>query len=229
MEPNNLNSFKKNNLITKIKELKNAANSNYYDLKYKFNFHSNKIEGSTFSLNEILNLMQYKFVNGSHEFNDVMETKNSLELFDYVISTIEEPITKRLILEYHSILKDRTEDDDRGFKGCFKKISNRILGEELKTCEPFEVDFEIEKLLEWWNNLEKHDLESISEFHLRFERIHPFQDGNGRVGRFILLRQCIESNIDPVIINSDNVIEYRKSLHDKDVYNFLGSCKKYKL
>ena len=110
-------------LIEKIKELKNAKNSNYYDFKYKFNYHSNKIEGSTFSLEDVLNLMEYQQVQGTHKFDDVLETKNSLELFDFVSDTLGELISKTLLLEFHSILKKNTMDDERGFKGCFKKSS----------------------------------------------------------------------------------------------------------
>ncbi|MDF2506115.1 hypothetical protein [Clostridium sp.] len=85
------------NIINKVKLLKNAANSLYYDLKYKFNYHSNKIDGSTFSLENILNLMQYNIVEGNHSFDDVMEAKNSLELFDFVIDTLGEKISKKLL------------------------------------------------------------------------------------------------------------------------------------
>ena len=134
-------------LIEKIKELKNAKNSNYYDFKYKFNYHSNKIEGSTFSLEDVLNLMEYQQVQGTHKFDDVLETKNSLELFDFVSDTLGEPITKTLVLEFHSVLKKNTMDDERGFKGCFKKIPNRILGAIVKVAEPDEVEPKLDELI----------------------------------------------------------------------------------
>lgn len=82
-----MKGFIMDNLNLRIKELKRAPNSDYYDLKYKFNYSSNKIEGSTFSLKGILELMQNGVVIGKHSFDDVMETKNSLELFDFVVDT----------------------------------------------------------------------------------------------------------------------------------------------
>jgi len=217
-------------LIEKIKELKNAKNSNYYDFKYKFNYHSNKIEGSTFSLEDVLNLMEYQQVQGTHKFEDVVETKNSLELFDFVSDTLGEPITKTLLLEFHSISKKNTMDDERGFKGCFKKIPNRILRTTVKVAEPHEVEPKLDELITWWDGLKKKALINISEFHLRFETIHPFQDGNGRIGRFIILKQCIEADINPLLINSDNVLRYRGVLAKHsvgDLYGFFSDCEQY--
>ena len=219
-------------LIEKIKELKNAKNSNYYDFKYKFNYHSNKIEGSTFSLEDVLNLMEYQQVQGTHKFDDVLETKNSLELFDFVSDTLGESITKTLLLEFHSILKKNTMDDERGFKGCFKKIPNRILGATVKVAEPHEVEPKLHELITWWDGLKKKALINISEFHLRFQTIHPFKDGSGRIGRLIILKQCIEADINPILINSNNVLEYKRVLTKysvKDLYEFFCDCEQYEL
>jgi len=219
-------------IIEKFTELKKVKNSNYYDFKYKFTYNSNKIEGSTFSLDDVLNLMEYQQVQGTHKFEDVIETKNSLELFDFVADTLGELITKTLLLEYHSILKKNTMDDERGFKGCFKKIPNRILGATVKVAEPHEVELKLDELIKWWDGLKNKALINIAEFHLRFETIHPFQDGNGRIGRFIILKQCIEADINPIFINSDNVLEYREVLakHNvKDLYEFFNECEEYEL
>lgn len=218
-------------MIDKIKYLKNVPNSAYYDLKYKFNYHSNKIEGSTFTLENILNLMQYNNVEGKHPFDDVMETKNSLELFDFVVDTLGEKLTKTLLFEFHSILKKGTKDEEYGFKDCYKKIPNMILGTERKVAQPYEVEQLINELIEWYCNLNKITLKEIAEFHLQFESIHPFQDGNGRIGRFIILKQCIEANINPIIINSANVDNYRKVMNNdmQSVYNFFIGCEQYKL
>jgi Fic family protein len=182
-------------LIEKIKELKNAKNINYYDFKYTFNYHSNKIEGSTFSLEDVLKLMEYQQVQGTHKFDDVLETKNSLELFDFVSDTLVEPITKTLLLEFHSVLKKNTMDDERGFK----KIPNRILGATVKVAEPHEVEPKLDELIKWWDGLKKKALINISEFHLRFETIHPFQDGNGRIGRFYNIKAMYRSRHKPHI------------------------------
>lgn len=108
-------------LIDKIKQLKQAPNSAYYDLKYKFNYHSNKIEGSTFTLENILSLMQYDMVEGEHPFDDIMETRNSLQLFDFVIDTLDERLSKRLLLDYHSILKIIPKMMLMGLRGVLRK------------------------------------------------------------------------------------------------------------
>lgn len=218
-------------MIDKIKYLKNVPNSAYYDLKYKFNYHSNKIEGSTFTLENILSLMEYNTVEGKHSFDDVMETKNSLELFDFVVDTLGERLSKTLLFEYHSILKKGTRDDDHGFRGCYKKIPNMILGTERKVAQPYEVEGLINNLIEWYYSLDNITLKEIAEFHLKFESIHPFHDGNGRIGRFITLKQCIESNIYPFLINSDDVNNYRIAINENitSIYNFFISCEQYKL
>ncbi len=216
------------NLVDNIKKLKIVPNSAYYDFKYKFNYHSNKIEGSTFTLENILNLMQYDKVEGNHSFDDVIETKNSLELFDFVIDTLGEKISKTLLLEFHSILKRNTKDDAHGFKGCFKKIPNIILGTDTKVAQPYEVEWKLDELITWYYSLDNASLESVAHFHVEFETIHPFQDGNGRIGRFLILKQSLESNIYPTLITEENVMEYRRSLgNSKTFYDFLNNCYKY--
>jgi Uncharacterized conserved protein len=218
-------------LIDKIKQLKQAPNSAYYDLKYKFNYHSNKIEGSTFTLENILSLMQYDMVEGEHPFDDIMETRNSLQLFDFVIDTLDERLSKRLLLDYHSILKNNTKDDAYGFKGCFKKIPNMILGTSRKVAQPYEVESRLENLIKEYYELKEIGLKEIAEFHLEFETIHPFQDGNGRIGRFIILKQCLENNIDPILITEDNIVGYRKAMNgtSEDLNRFFYKCERYEL
>lgn len=218
----NLNEFKRDKSIVltkdKLLKLKEIKNSIYHSIKIQMIFHSNKIEGSTFTEEGIQMLMQYRRVIGDHNLDDIIETVNSLTLFDYVITTLEEPLNKRLLLEWHSILKDNTKDDDYGFKGCFKKIPNMLTSTELKLCQPHEVPFEIQKLLEEYSD-KKLSLDDVVRFHSRFERIHPFQDGNGRIGRFIILKQCIENNIPLVCIDNSNGRDYRLALNESQTKN----------
>ena len=219
------------NLVEWIKILKTAPNSAYYDLKCKFNYYSNKIEGSTFTLENIIALMQYDTVEGKHSFDDVMETKNSLELFDFVIDTLSEPISKRLLLEFHSILKKNTKDELHGFRGCFKKIPNIILGTKRQTAQPHEVEWKLTELIEWYYNASVVTIKEIAEFHLWFETIHPYQDGNGRIGRFLILKQCLENDINPIFITENNVTRYRiaMNLEYGDLAEFLEKCPRYEL
>jgi len=175
--------------------------------------------------------MQYDMVEGEHSFDDIIETRNSLRLFDFVIDTLGEKLSKRLLLEYHLILKNNTKDDSYGFKGCFKKIPNMILGTDRKVAQPYEVEGRVDNLIKWYYELKEVGLKEIAEFHLEFETIHPFQDGNGRIGRFIILKQCLENNIDPILITEDNITEYREAMNrnGEDLNKFLNRCKRYEL
>ena len=119
-------------LIEKIKELKNYKDSNYYDFKYKFNYHSNKIEGSKISIEDVFNLMECQEVQGEYKPEDILQTKNSFELFDFIVNTLGQSITKTLLLEFHSILKKNDMNNKKVFKGCFKKIPNKVSGVEVK-------------------------------------------------------------------------------------------------
>lgn len=199
-----------------IIEIKKYPNSIYDEMKKEFNYHSNKIEGSTFTRENLDIYLKSKIIEGSHKIDDVYETINSLNLFDFVIDTLGEKISKNLILEFHSILKKNSIDQERGFAGCWKKIPNMISGSPVVLAQPWEVDIRIDELLILWESSDK-DFKSIVKFHSEFEKIHPFQDGNGRVGRFIMLKQCIESNIDLIAIDEEYNVEYKKALTESQV------------
>lgn len=198
--------------------LKDTPNSAYNSLKIEFLYHSNKMEGSTFTRENLEKYLQERIVEGSHKIDDIYETTNSFKLFDFVIHTLNEPLSKRLILEFHQMLKERTLDQERGFAGCWKKIPNMISGTDLKLAEPWEVDMRIEELLKDWNSSVK-QFDDIMRFHARFENIHSLQDGNGRVGRFIMLKQCIESSIDLIIIDDEYSIQYKLALNKAQTKN----------
>ncbi|NDO43026.1 Fic family protein [Thomasclavelia cocleata] len=192
--------------------LKGTPNSAYESIKTEFLYHSNKLEGSTFTKENLEKYLQQNIIEGSHKIDDVYETINSTKLFDFVIKTLNEPLSKQLILELHRMLKDKTLDHERGFAGCWKKIPNMISGVDLKLAQPWEVDIRIEELLLKWEASSK-SLQDIVKFHARFENIHPFQDGNGRIGRFIMLKQCIENNIDLILIDDYYSKNYMESLY----------------
>lgn len=202
--------------INQIKEIKKYPNSIYDELKIEFLYNSNKIEGSTFTREELIKCLKDRIVEGSHKIDDIFETINSLNLFDFVIDTLGEPLTKTLILEFYMILKKNSLDEERGFSGVWKKIPNMITGSPVELAQPWEVDIKINELLNWWNSSEK-TFKDIVKFHSEFEKIHPFQDGNGRVGRFIMLKQCIESSIDIVAIDYIYNIEYKKGLFESQM------------
>ncbi|PRR79862.1 Fic family protein [Clostridium vincentii] len=196
-----------------IQEIKKYPNSIYNEIKREFLFHSNKIEGSTFTKENLDKYLDKKVIEGSHNIDDVFETINSVELFDFVILNLGEKITKTLILEFHRMLKQNTLDFHNGFSGVWKKIPNIITGSDIKLAQPWEVDLRIEDLLKWWEISEK-NYKNITRFHGEFEKIHPFQDGNGRIGRFIMLKQCVENNIGLIAIDEKYNDDYKKALKE---------------
>lgn len=199
--------------IKQIQLLKNIPNNTIYEpLKIEFLFHSNKLEGSTFSKENLQEYLDKEIITGSHKVDDIYETINSTKLFDFIIDTLGEPITKRLLKEFHSILKNNTKDKEYSFVGEFKKIPNMLSGIDLKLAQPYEVEPKLDKLIDNWNNSKK-DIEKIAYFHYNFELIHPFQDGNGRIGRFLILKQCIENEVDLIAIDSKLNKQYKNALY----------------
>ena len=197
------------NTMQKLSKIKNSA---YDAIKIEYLYHSNKLEGSTFSKENLIDLLEKRKVNGEHFLDDIIETKNSLELFDNVINTLRDSFDKYLLWEWHRILKKGTVDDEIDNIGKWKKYANRLSKTDLKLCEPHLVENSMFNLFEDWKESKK-DIYSIADFHQRFEHIHPFQDGNGRIGRFIILRQCIENSIDLIAIDEEYDKEYREALY----------------
>ena len=197
----------------KMKYLSKITNSIYEDLKIEFLYHSNHLEGSTFSKDELEKLLTEKKVEGSHSLDDIIETKNSLEVFDQVINDSSELLDKFMLFNWHKILKKGTVDDEIHNIGMWKKYENKLRGVDLKLALPVEVDNLMFNLLADYNELETVTLKDIADFHYKFEKIHPFQDGNGRIGRFIILKQCLEWNIDLIAIDDKYDDEYRNALY----------------
>ena len=196
----------------KMKYLSKITNSIYEDLKIEFLYHSNHLEGSTFSKDELEKLLTEKKVEGSHSLDDIIETKNSLEVFDQVINDSGEKLDKFMLFNWHKLLKKGTVDDEIHNIGMWKKYENKLRGVDLKLALPVEVDNLMFNLLSDYNELETVTLKDIADFHYKFEKIHPFQDGNGRIGRFIILKQCLEWNIDLIAIDDKYDDEYRNAL-----------------
>ena len=195
--------------INTMQKLSKIKNSVYDDIKIEYLYHSNKLEGSTFNIHQLNVLLEENMIVGEHSVDDVQETINSLELFDFVVETLNEKLTDRLLREYHSILKKNTSDANYGFVGIYKKIPNKLRNVDIKLAEPYEVEGLIKNLLD--KKIE--NINDIADFHQEFEHIHPFQDGNGRIGRFIILRQCLENNVDLIAIDDEYNKQYREALY----------------
>lgn len=162
----------------KIKYLSKITNSLYEDLKVEFLYHSNHLEGSTFSKDELDKLLNEKKVEGNHSLDDVIETRNSLEVFDKVINDSENKLDKFMLFDWHRILKKATVDEEIHNTGMWKKYENKLRGVDLKLAYPSEVDSLMYNLISDWNELDNVSVKDIADFHYRFEMIHPFQDEN---------------------------------------------------
>lgn len=122
-------------------------------------------------------------------------------------------ITHSFLKNLHSSLMFNTTLHKKGFSGVYKTIPNMIIGTNAKIAQPFEVEPKLDELFEWYYSIEKVTLDDIAEFHYRFEIIHPFQDGNGRIGRFLMLKQMIENNLPLMIVSWDTEDLYRNALN----------------
>ena len=124
---------------------------------------------------------------------DILETSNHFKLVDYMLDVSDKKLTEKMINEFHKILKDGTSDSRKEWfnVGDYKQVANTI-GSGIKTTLPQNVEKDMEKLMEWYNDLKQITIKEIIEFHYRFESIHPFQDGNGRIGRLIMFKECLK-------------------------------------
>ena len=214
-----------------IKKISAIKNSLYDDLKIEFLYHSNHLEGSTFSKENLEKLLSEKKVEGEHYLDDVIETRNSLNVFDKVIQDCDEELDKFMLFDWQRELKKDSIDEEINNTGCWKKYENRLRNIDLKLAYPEEVDSLMYNLLMDWKETKNPTIEDIAEFHYRFEKIHPFQDGNGRIGRFIILKQCIESDVDLIAIDNKYTKEYKEALYKaqktddiSDLVNIFIDC-----
>lgn len=195
-----------------LKETKGLHNSLNEILKYDFIYNSNKIEGSTFTTDALQMLMEKNIVTGTHTLDDVQETVNSFYTFDLVIESIDRELTLDMLKEWHSSLMYRTRLYDMGLTGVFKKYPNKILGVNFDTANPWEVEDRLNLIINTFNSLKSVTLHDIARFHLEFERIHLFQDGNGRIGRFVFLKQLLDNRFPLQYMNGESSMEYKKAL-----------------
>ena len=203
-----------------IEQRKSKFKGNIYHYsQVNFAFNSNKIEGGKLTEDETEEIFETdSFIPKSDDaikFDDLTEMKNHFRLFDYCIDTIDEKLSKDMMIKMNKILKRNTTDEEnpRYNVGGFKVIPNKIgLINVINTTDPENVEEELDKLLKWYYELNSINLESIIEFHYRFETIHPFGDGNGRVGRMIMFKECLKNNIMPFIVLDDDKPYYMRGL-----------------
>ena len=189
----------------------------YHYTQINFAYNTNRIEGSQLTEDETRYIYEAHTIstgdNKTINVNDIIESVNHFSCFDYLLKVAEEPLSEEIIKNFHSILKRGTTDSYKDwFKiGDYKTRENYV--NDLKTALPSEVNDKIHELLLIYTK-EEIDFNRIVDFHYKFEMIHPFQDGNGRVGRLIMFKECLKNNIIPFIIEDKNKQFYYMGLKE---------------
>ena len=214
-------SDKKRTLLDILREEKSARLSGgiYHRVQIDLTYNSNHIEGSRLTHDETRYIFETNTI-GLFEkvvnVDDIIETSNHFRCIDYVIDNAHLALSEKYIKELHFLLKSGTSDSrlDWFRVGEYKKLANEVGG--IDTTEPELVAKEMKSLLLAYNSKPDKTLEDIIDFHVAFERIHPFQDGNGRVGRLIMFGECLKHNIVPFIIDEEHKLFYYRGLKEWD-------------
>ncbi len=188
----------------------------YHETQVRLTYNSNRIEGSKLSEDQTRLIFETNTIGAEDgvPVDDIIETSNHFRAIDYVIEHAEEELTEDFIKELHRILKTATSDSRLSWfrVGDYKSKPNTVGG--TPTVSPNQVCVEMQKLFTWYAGIEKICFENIVELHYRFEKIHPFQDGNGRVGRLIAFKECLRHNIVPFIIEDSKKMFYYRGLRE---------------
>ena len=219
-KPNRINEKEnKNYLLERLREEKKhqIKGGIYHRLQIDLTYNSNHIEGSQLTHDQTRYIFETRTIgvenkNSLVKVDDVIETINHFIAIDRVIDFANYELSEHFIKELHKILKTGTSDSRLSWfnVGDYKKRANEV--GDMKTTPPQLVAQEMKKLLDSYNNKDNHSLEDIVEFHVKFERIHPFQDGNGRVGRLVILKECLKNNIVPFVILDEKKMFYYRGL-----------------
>ena len=218
-EREKLKPFSNNPLLNILKEQKDMKLNGgiYHKTQIELTYHSNHIEGNALTHDQIRYIFETNTLGvekGTINIDDVVETANHFNCVDYIIDNAQKPLTESMIKKLHFILKNGTSHSRKEWfnVGEYKKLPNEVGGTE--TCQPENVKTEMKKLLSTYNTIENKTFEQILEFHKNFESIHPFQDGNGRIGRLIMFKECLANNIVPFIIDEEHKLFYYHGLKE---------------
>jgi hypothetical protein len=215
----NAKKFSDNNLLNILKEEKDGRvrGGIYHKVQVRFTYNSNHIEGSKLTEEQTRRIFETNTIGAediSVNVDDIIETTNHFRCIDYVIENAKKTLTETIIKTLHLMLKSGTSDGAKAwFKvGEYKLKPNEVGGEA--TCPPAEVGKRMKALLTEYNAKEIKSIGDVIDFHQRFEKIHPFQDGNGRVGRLIMFKECLANNIVPFIIDEKHRWFYYRGLKE---------------
>ena len=189
----------------------------YHKTQIDLTYNSNHMEGSRLTHDQTRYIFETNTIGIEKEVlnvDDVIETANHFRCIDMIIDRAKLSLTEKIIKELHLILKNGTSDSRKNWfaVGDYKKLPNEVGG--MDTALPEEVADRIKDLLTEYNSKEEKTFEDILDFHVKFERIHPFQDGNGRVGRLIMFKECLKYNIVPFIIEDNLKMFYYRGLKE---------------
>ena len=209
-----------NAILQALKEEKNAKISGgiYHETQVRLTYNSNRIEGSRLSEDQTRLIFETNTIGSDVgvPVDDIIETANHFRAIDYVIDKAEEPLTEEIIKALHRLLKTGTKDSHISWfnVGEYKAKPNVVGG--METTPPSKVAGKMKKLLDEYSKIETVSIRDIIRFHHDFEKIHPFQDGNGRVGRLIACKECLRFNIVPFIIEDSKKMFYYRGLKEWD-------------
>ena len=187
----------------------------YHKTQIELTYNSNHIEGSSLTYEQTRYIFETNTIgveDGSLNVDDVIETANHVRLVSLIIDNAKSTLTQEFIKKLHLLLKNGTSDSRRDWfvVGDYKKLPNEVGG--MNTTLPEEVPEKMKELLNNYNSKQEIGLDDILDFHVKFEKIHPFQDGNGRAGRLIMFKECLKYNIVPFIIEDDLKMFYYRGL-----------------
>ena len=204
-------------LLNRLREEKETKLNGgiYHRTQIDLTYNSNHIEGSKLTHEQTRYIFETNTIGITDEavnVDDIVETTNHFRCIDYIIEHASDKLTESIIKELHKILKSGTSDSRKSWfnVGEYKRLPNEVGG--IETTQPEEVNTQIKSLLKTYNAIKNKTLEDIIDFHCKFERIHPFQDGNGRVGRLIMFKECLANNIVPFIIIDELKLFYYRGL-----------------
>lgn len=206
-------------LLTAVREQKDGKIKGgiYHRIQIDLTYNSNHIEGSKLTHDQTRYIFETNTIGiseGTVNVDDIIETTNHFRAIDYIIDNTDVKLTEAFVKNLHFLLKSGTSDERKSWFriGDYKKLPNEVGGNG--TVEPENVHKEINALLKEYNGKKHPTLEDIIDFHQRFEAIHPFQDGNGRVGRLIMFRECLRFGYVPFIITDELKMFYYNGLRN---------------
>ena len=215
----NKKSDKPQNFLERLREEKKSSLKGgiYHKIQIEFTYNSNYIEGSKLTHDQTRYIFETNTIgveNDALNVDDIIETANHFKCIDMIIDNATYKLTEKFIKELHFTLKFGTSDSRKDWfnVGNYKKLPNEVGGKE--TASPETAAQKIKELLKSYNQKNEHTLEEIIDFHHQFEALHPFQDGNGRVGRLIMFKECLKNNIVPFIIDDSLKMFYYRGLSE---------------